>query len=117
MARVLEENMLPPMLREVLNLLKLRGRAKRQMEVFAKLVQEENHTLDQEGELFIVLAALQLEDTAAAVTTRADSRAAVQRPPINKSRFKIIPRETRRASAARREREAREVQAEALPPE
>ena len=50
-ARVLEENTLPPMRREVLNLLKLRGRAKRQMDVFAKPVQEENHTLDQEGEL------------------------------------------------------------------
>ena len=45
-ARVLEENTLPPMLRGVLNLLKLRGRAKRQMEVCAKPVQEENHTLD-----------------------------------------------------------------------
>ena len=46
-ARVLEENTLPPMLREVLNLLKLRGRAKRQMDVFAKPGQEENHMLDQ----------------------------------------------------------------------
>ena len=100
------------MLREVLHLLKLSGRAKRHMEVFAKPVQEENHTLDQEGELFIGLAALQLEDTAAAVTTRADSRASVQRPPIDKSRFKVIPRETRRAAASRRKREA-----EALSPE
>ena len=70
-ARVLEENTLPPTLREVLNLLKLRGRPKRQMEVCAKPVQEENHTLDQEGVLFIGLAALLLEDIAAAVTTRA----------------------------------------------
>ena len=63
--------------------------------------------LGQEGELFIGLAALQLKDTVAAVTTRADSRAAVQRPPIDESRFKVIPRETRRAAAARREPEAR----------
>ena len=73
--------------------------------------------LNQEGELLIGLAALQLEDKVAAVTTRADSRAAVQRPPIDESRFKDIPRQTRRAAAARREREAREAQAKALPPE
>ena len=63
--------------------------------------QEENHILDQEGELFIGLAAPQLKDTVVAVTTRADSRAAVQRPPIDESRFKVIPREIRRAAAAR----------------
>ena len=67
---MLEENTLSPMLSEVLSLLKLRERAKRQKEVFAKPVQEENQKPDQEGDLFIGLAALQLEDTAAAVTTR-----------------------------------------------
>ena len=57
--------------------------------------------LDQEGELLFGLAALQLENSVAVVTTRADSRAAVQWPPIDESRFKVIPREARRAAATR----------------
>ncbi|CAB1113987.1 unnamed protein product [Ectocarpus sp. CCAP 1310/34] len=112
-ARVLDEWTLPPMLREVLSLLQLRGRERRMVEAFGEPAQKEEGQPQQEGELLIGLAALQLDATAPVGETSTG-----RQRPFDRSRFKVIPRETRAAAAARRTREAREAQAssEAEPP-
>lgn len=109
-ARVLEECSPPPMLREALSLLQLRGRERRQMEVFGEEAQGGDDTLVREDELLIGLASMQLEETTAAMVTREKTQAAGLTS-FDRSRFKVIPRETRHAAAVRKERETREAQA------
>ena len=94
-ARVLEECSPPPMLKEALSLLQLRGRKRPQAGTLGARTQE-GEAYTPEGELLIGLASLQLEPTAAPV--RGD-----------KSQFKVIPRVTRR-QAARQAEEARTAQ-------
>eukprot|EP00752_Nemacystus_decipiens_P012408 g10995.t1 len=103
-ARVLEEWTLPPMLREVLSLLQLQSMERGTAEAPGERMQTQGGPRYQEGELVIGLAALQLEEPIAATAGE---------PPFDRSRFKVIPRETRAAAAARKVREAKEAQSAA----
>eukprot|EP00752_Nemacystus_decipiens_P018499 g16585.t1 len=103
-ARVLEEWTLPPMLREVLSLLQLKSMERGTAEAPGERMQKQGGPRYQEGELMIGLAALQLEEPSAATAGE---------PPFDRSRFKVIPRETRAAAAARKAREAKEAQSAA----
>ena len=75
------------MLREVLSLLQLRGRGRRQVGAFGAGGVQEGETYNAEDELLIGLAGLQLEPTAAAV--RGDN-----------PQFKVIPKVTRQGGQA-----------------
>ena len=67
----------------------------------------------EENELLIGLASLQLDSNVAAVAIGQKDKARTKS--FDRSRFKVIPRETRGQAAARRAREAKEAQVNAAP--
>lgn len=89
-ALVLQENTLAPMLREILNILQLRGRPKRMMEV------SQGAETGQEEEFVINLASLLQEEMATAAVTRGITRAAAHS--VEHSRSKVTPATTRSAT-------------------